>query len=631
MEEHGPKKWSLIASLLKTKSSKQCRRRWKNHLDMDSKATTWTPGEDNLLVRYHRELGNKWTEISKRFGDRTDNAVKNRWHALCRKQPELAEEESPLTTVGVRRGTRTRQLTDDFSSDLSEDLPVRKRRRGGSETDPTYGSSDLNGTSKRTSLTDHPSTTGEMRLGMLYNPLGMLLPGGVQTLPGGMPAMPTPFDRTHSDRNTMEGILQQLLPPNHPLNPKGGSPYEIEVAELPTSATGIFGMETLPFDGSAALQEWLAAGLALAGGGGGGGAAGGGGGGEVSLPTELEAALNSQSVSINELLQWLNSTTAEANLSAEAFPELMAAANAIQPSHNAGEVAANATNPSSRGGGGGLVRRSHRTLTDEEPTLQPSLSTGSGLSSGQLSSGQRDLLVRLFSQVRDSLELQQSGQQQQQHAEGQQQQQQQQQQQVLPNLSDLPPLDSSDAAEIQKLLSLGIARSLSLGFTNGMNSLLAAAGGGGDAGGGGGGGVPPISRMNSGLGGGAPNFGGSAGGDGGGRLGNTQGTGSIPIAGNRGKDTSTPGSNLRDGMSGGIDPGVSGTGGKHSGGRSGSRSRKGNGGGGLNRTGSGINRTSSGGGFGNLGSVLEKDVGGGSKEGQALTAEEFDTIIEVSI
>ncbi len=33
MDKHGPKRWSVIAKELKVKSSKQCRRRWKNVLN----------------------------------------------------------------------------------------------------------------------------------------------------------------------------------------------------------------------------------------------------------------------------------------------------------------------------------------------------------------------------------------------------------------------------------------------------------------------------------------------------------------------------------------------------------------------------------------------------------------------
>jgi len=37
-------------------------------------------------MKYHSKYGNKWTRISKLIGGRTDNAVKNRYHALCLKK-----------------------------------------------------------------------------------------------------------------------------------------------------------------------------------------------------------------------------------------------------------------------------------------------------------------------------------------------------------------------------------------------------------------------------------------------------------------------------------------------------------------------------------------------------------------
>ena len=66
----GTKKWALIATKIKTKGSKQCRRRWKNFLNMNAKTCSWSPEEDEQLVSLHRIHGNKWTEIYKDFGDR---------------------------------------------------------------------------------------------------------------------------------------------------------------------------------------------------------------------------------------------------------------------------------------------------------------------------------------------------------------------------------------------------------------------------------------------------------------------------------------------------------------------------------------------------------------------------------
>lgn len=83
--EHGTKKWTLISSLLKTKHSKQCRRRWKNGLSEEMKSCEWTPEEDRILMDMQKKVGNRWTEIAKNLVGRTDNAVKNRFFALSKR------------------------------------------------------------------------------------------------------------------------------------------------------------------------------------------------------------------------------------------------------------------------------------------------------------------------------------------------------------------------------------------------------------------------------------------------------------------------------------------------------------------------------------------------------------------
>ena len=110
VEQHGEAQWTKMAEALKTKNAKQCRRRWKNHLSMAVKRSEWNEEEDNLLIQYHQRLGNKWTAISKEFGDRTDNACKNRWHALVARRPDLHSIRVPLSGVGVRKGTKTHSL-----------------------------------------------------------------------------------------------------------------------------------------------------------------------------------------------------------------------------------------------------------------------------------------------------------------------------------------------------------------------------------------------------------------------------------------------------------------------------------------------------------------------------------------
>ena len=55
-----------------------CRERWKNESSSEVKKGGWTVDEDALIVACVSELGTKWSEISKHFVGRKDNAIKNR-------------------------------------------------------------------------------------------------------------------------------------------------------------------------------------------------------------------------------------------------------------------------------------------------------------------------------------------------------------------------------------------------------------------------------------------------------------------------------------------------------------------------------------------------------------------------
>ena len=91
----GMKKWSEIANELnkkglnaacKTRTGKQCRSRWLNHLDPNINKNPWTAQEEQTLLKLQGDLGNRWSEISRRMSGRTDNDVKNHYNSLLRKQ-----------------------------------------------------------------------------------------------------------------------------------------------------------------------------------------------------------------------------------------------------------------------------------------------------------------------------------------------------------------------------------------------------------------------------------------------------------------------------------------------------------------------------------------------------------------
>ncbi|XP_068085635.1 uncharacterized protein [Anabrus simplex] len=85
VKKYGPKRWTLISRMLKGRVGKQCRERWHNHLNPNVNKSAWTPEEDLVLVRAHRQLGNQWAKIAQFLPGRTDNAIKNRWNSSLRR------------------------------------------------------------------------------------------------------------------------------------------------------------------------------------------------------------------------------------------------------------------------------------------------------------------------------------------------------------------------------------------------------------------------------------------------------------------------------------------------------------------------------------------------------------------
>eukprot|EP00803_Ostreobium_quekettii_P008720 evm.model.scf_422.11 EVM.evm.TU.scf_422.11 scf_422:85626-88857(-) len=128
VDKLGEKKWAQISGIVKTKTSKQCRRRWLNHLNMqDSKKGSWSPEEDKQLLELHKHCGNKWTEIARKIGGRTDNAVKNRFHAISRRDDKskgMSSEDGGPSEDGQDSAATSPDMSDTHqsSSQSSRDL-----------------------------------------------------------------------------------------------------------------------------------------------------------------------------------------------------------------------------------------------------------------------------------------------------------------------------------------------------------------------------------------------------------------------------------------------------------------------------------------------------------------------------
>ncbi|XP_015578183.3 transcription factor WER [Ricinus communis] len=84
---HGKGRWNHIAKKTGLKRcGKSCRLRWMNYLSPNVKRGNFTEEEEDLIIRLHNLLGNRWSLIAKRVPGRTDNQVKNYWNTHISKK-----------------------------------------------------------------------------------------------------------------------------------------------------------------------------------------------------------------------------------------------------------------------------------------------------------------------------------------------------------------------------------------------------------------------------------------------------------------------------------------------------------------------------------------------------------------
>ncbi|XP_057455081.1 transcription factor MYB1-like [Lotus japonicus] len=84
---HGEGKWQKVAQNAGLKRcGKSCRQRWLNYLKPGIKRGDIFEDEEDMIIRLHRLLGNRWALIAKRLPGRTDNEIKNYWNTNLSKK-----------------------------------------------------------------------------------------------------------------------------------------------------------------------------------------------------------------------------------------------------------------------------------------------------------------------------------------------------------------------------------------------------------------------------------------------------------------------------------------------------------------------------------------------------------------
>ncbi|GLJ14087.1 hypothetical protein SUGI_0225650 [Cryptomeria japonica] len=95
---HGDGGWKYLPQKAGLKRcGKSCRLRWLNYLRPDIKRGNISADEEELIIRMHKLLGNRWSLIAGRLPGRTDNEIKNYWNTKLMKKLESKEYSPPKT------------------------------------------------------------------------------------------------------------------------------------------------------------------------------------------------------------------------------------------------------------------------------------------------------------------------------------------------------------------------------------------------------------------------------------------------------------------------------------------------------------------------------------------------------
>ncbi|KAF1952294.1 hypothetical protein CC80DRAFT_452492 [Byssothecium circinans] len=116
VQQHG-QRWTLVASVVGSRSADQCAKRWQQSLDPDLDRSEWREAEDNVLIDAVQKLGRHWKDIQRdHFPGRSKNCIKNRYTVLVRRyQSRGISLPQPASTPEPGTASLSPDMDDDMT------------------------------------------------------------------------------------------------------------------------------------------------------------------------------------------------------------------------------------------------------------------------------------------------------------------------------------------------------------------------------------------------------------------------------------------------------------------------------------------------------------------------------------
>ncbi|KAJ1395848.1 SANT/Myb domain [Sesbania bispinosa] len=152
--------WRLLPKFAGlARCGKSCRLRWLNYLRPGVKRGNFSQEEEEIIIRLHGKLGNKWSSIATHLPGRTDNEIKNHWHTSLKKRFEQNKSDTRVGTEKAKDSMSNKNGSSMEETNKQLESVSTENSSGGPDTCPFSPQPSSSGFSCVTTDTTLAATT----------------------------------------------------------------------------------------------------------------------------------------------------------------------------------------------------------------------------------------------------------------------------------------------------------------------------------------------------------------------------------------------------------------------------------------------------------------------------------------